>query len=146
MVVSVKYKKRFLDLVDESDYSRTELSSILNLNLTNSLIYGIIPRPKTLIKIADFFEVSIDYLLGNSDVNDFIPSVENKTFHERLSLLVAENSTSYYKVALKCGIDKSIIYRWLDKGFLPSYETLELLCDYFKVSPDYLLGRSDFKK
>ncbi len=148
MAISKKFQKRICELVDDSDYSRTELRALLgigNSSFTNAVVYGILPTPKTLIKFADFFEVSINYLLGKSETNDYSPAVNPTTFQERFSNLCAEKSVSYYRVAFDCGFTNSLITRWLGNHFIPSLEILELLCDYFEVSPDYLLGRSDFK-
>ena len=38
--------------------------------LSGALNYGIIPTPKTLIKIADYFNLSPNYLQGRSDFKD----------------------------------------------------------------------------
>ena len=148
MTVSSSFQKRISSLVDESEYSRTELREILKISstsFTNALIYGVIPTPKTLIKIADHFEVTISYLLGKEETNNFIRSSCNKTFYDRLTELCNEKGISHYKVAQDCLFDKSLISRWFSKRYLPSLEILEILSDYFKVSADYLLGRTDFK-
>lgn len=148
MTVSSSFQKRIRSLVDESEYSRTELREILKISstsFTNALIYGVIPTPKTLIKIADHFEVTISYLLGKEETNNFIRSSCNKTFYDRLTELCNEKGISHYKVAQDCLFDKSLISRWFSKQYLPSLEILEILSDYFKVSADYLLGRTDFK-
>ncbi len=148
MAISFIFQKRLSELVDDSDYTRTELRELLHVgctSFTNAVVYGIVPTPRTLIKFADFFEVSLNYLLGKTDSNDYSPSITPTTFHERFTKLCQEKSVSRYRVAFDCGLPDSIITRWFSKGFTPSLDTLELLCDYFEVSPDYLLGRSDFK-
>ncbi len=148
MAISFEFQKRISQLVDDSDYTRAELRSMLHVSsnsFTNAIIYGIVPTPKTLIKIADYFEVSLNYLLGKVDSNDFSPNVAPKTFEERFNELCRERSITHYKVAMDCAFNNSLIVRWFQKGYLPSLEILEILCDYFDVSPDYLLGRSDFK-
>ncbi len=148
MPISSKFHQRIKQLVDDCDYSRTELRAMLHISsnsFANAVVYGIVPTPKTLVKIADFFEVSFDYLLGKTDSNDFSGTVNPKTFHERFTELCLEKSITSYKVALDCGFDNSLIVRWFQKNYLPSLEILEVLCDYFNVSPDYLLGRTDFK-
>lgn len=42
-----------------------------------------------------------------------------------------------------CKIDRGYIIRWAKKDYTPSLEYIEILTRYFKVSPDYLIGRSD---
>ncbi len=147
MAISLLFQKRFNSILEDSDYTRSEICKLIPLSqstLSNALTYGIIPSTKTLVKIADFFDISINFLLGKTDVEEFDKS-SSVTFLSRFETLCSENKVSHYKVANDCLFDKSNISRWVSKGFLPELEILELLCDYFNVSPDYLLGRTDYK-
>lgn len=148
MSISLSFQKRFKSLLEESDYSRSEIAKLIPLSqstLSNALTYGIIPSTKTLIKIADFFDISINFLLGKTDIEDFYKSSSPASFLPRFESLCSEKEVTHYKVAADCLFDKSNISRWISKGFLPELEILELLCDYFNVSPDYLLGRTEDK-
>ena len=148
MSISLLFQKRFNSLLKESYYSRSEIAKLIPLSqstLSNALTYGIIPSTKTLIKIADFFDISISFLLGKTDVEDFYKSSSPTSFISRFESLCSEKEVTHYKVATDCLFDKSNISRWVSKGFLPELEILELLCDYFNVSPDYLLGRTEDK-
>lgn len=148
MSISLSFQKRFKSLLEESDYSRSEIAKLIPLSqstLSNALTYGIIPSTKTLIKIADFFDISINFLLGKTDIEDFYKSSSPASFLSRFESLCSEKEVTHYKVAADCLFDKSNISRWISKGFLPELEILELLCDYFNVSPDYLLGRIEDK-
>ena len=148
MSISLSFQKRFKSLLEESDYSRSEIAKLIPLSqstLSNALTYGIIPSTKTLIKIADFFDISINFLLGKTDIEDFYKSSSPASFLPRFESLCSEKEVTHYKVAADCLFDKSNISRWISKGFLPELEILELLCDYFNVSIDYLLGRTEDK-
>lgn len=148
MPISVDFQKRISQLAEDCDCTRTELRTNMNVSstaLSSAITYGIIPTTKTLVKMADFFDVSLNYLLGKTESDNFIRSEKEVSFHERLSELCAEKNVSYYKVGLDCGIYDSLISHWFKKGFIPTIELIEILSDYFNVSPDYLLGRTDFK-
>ena len=148
MSISLSFQKRFKSLLEESDYSRSEIAKLIPLSqstLSNALTYCIIPSTKTLIKIADFFDISINFLLCKTDIEDFYKSSSPASFLSRFERLCSEKEVTHYKVAADCLFDKSNISRWISKGFLPELEILELLCDYFNVSPDYLLGRTEDK-
>ena len=148
MSISLSFQKRFNSILEESDYSRSEIAKLIPLSqstLSNALTYGIIPSTKTLVKIADFFDISISFLLGKTDTEDFYKSSSPASFLSRFENLCSEKEVTHYKVAADCLFDKSNISRWISKGFLPELEILELLCDYFNVSFDYLLGRTDYK-
>ena len=148
MSISLSFQKRFNSLLEDSDYTRSEIAKLIPLSqstLSNALTYGIIPSTKTLVKIADFFDISINFLLGKTDIEDFYKSSSPVSFLSRFESLCSEKEVTHYKVANDCLFDKSNISRWISKGFLPDLEILELLCDYFNVSPDYLLGRTEDK-
>jgi len=66
------FSNRLETLRKSINLSQEELAKILNINRTSIVHYensnsGRIPRPDTLEQIADFFGVSIDYLLDRTD-------------------------------------------------------------------------------
>ena len=147
MSISNVFQNRITELVEDSEVSKSALPSLIGVDyrsLSNSLNYGIIPTPRILIRIADYFNVSIKFLLGTSD-DEFFEKLEVKSdFKQRFDFLCKDKNISYYKVSKDLHFDQSYITRWLNKNYLPSLELLELLSDYFKVSIDYLLGRTDY--
>ena len=146
--LSPVFKRRLNDIISDSDYSKSELVKLIPISqstLSNALAYGIIPSVKTLIKVADFFEISLNYLLGKTDDDSFEKSSLNVTFYNRFEQLCSEKGVTHYKVATDCLFDKSSISKWFRKNYIPELEIIELLCDYFNVIPDYLLGRCDYK-
>lgn len=148
MSLSTIFQKRFNEIIEESDYKRAEIVKLVPIShstLSNALSYGIIPSVKTLIRVADFFDISINYLLGKIDEEYFEKSSNPTTFHKRFESLCSEKEVTHYKVAADCLFDKSSISKWFSKNFIPELEIIELLCEYFNVSPDYLLGRTDYK-
>lgn len=149
MAVSFTFQKRLNELIDDYECPRSELSAQSKVNsgtISHALAYGIIPSIKSLIKLADYFNVSLLYLLCETDENDFIKSDTPSTFQERFEALCKENQITHYKISQKCYFDPSIISRWLSRGYLPELDILKMLCKEFKVSPDYLLGRTDYRK
>ena len=99
------------------------------------------PSIKNLIKIAKYFNCTIDYLFGRSPNKESFPGDFKESFINRLDSLLVERRTSIYYVAKELDFSKSIYYDW-KKGSMPSVEKLVLLADYFGVSTDYLLGLS----
>lgn len=149
MPILISFKKRIKELIDDTGLKNNEIvkaGKFDSRSLSIALNYGIVPRTSTLIKMANFFNVSVNYLLGRTDINDFIPSVSGAAFKTRFDELCIENNKSRYKVAKECCFDKSNISGWISKGYQPTLEILDLLTEYFGVSPDYLLGRSDYRR
>lgn len=77
------FSNRLQTLRKSINLSQEELAKILNINRTSIVHYensksGRIPRPDTLKQIADFFDVSIDYLLDRTDDKEV--TVEEERF------------------------------------------------------------------
>ena len=70
MAISQQFQNRFIELSDElednSKSKRAKAIGISNTTYSNAYNYGIIPKTSSLIRIADRFNVSIDYLLGRT--------------------------------------------------------------------------------
>lgn len=65
------------------------------------------------------------------------------TFQERLKFLRKEKNLTIEELAKKLGSAKSTISRYENGLREPKKDFLELLCSYFDVSTDYLLGKTD---
>ena len=146
MSVSIEFQKRIISLISDLGVKKSELPNEIGVDyrsLSNAINYGIIPKPRILIRIADYFNVSIGYLLGQSNQEYFLKSEECSDFKNRFKLLCKDRNLTYYKVSIDCHFDKSYISRCLNKNYLPSLELLEILSEYFNVSIDYLFGRAD---
>lgn len=63
------------------------------------------------------------------------------TLFERVSELAKKQGKSLNKISEDNGLSKNALYQW--KTSSPKAETLELIANYFHVSTDYLLGRTD---
>lgn len=146
MPASTQFQKRIRELAAETKLTYSDLIKQIEINehpFSHAIQYGIIPSTRILIRIADYFQVSIAYLLGKTDNEAFYPSETNSDFFSRITQLCAEKDLTFYKAAIACHLDKSYVSRWVRTKSLPTLELLELVVDYFDVSIDYLLGRTD---
>lgn len=62
---------------------------------------------------------------------------------KRIQLLCDENKTSFAEVERKVGLSNGQIRRWNNSS--PKTKNVEKIADYFDVSVDYLIGRTDKK-
>lgn len=69
----------------------------------------------------------------------------NKPFPSRLRSLIDERKTTITAVAAKLEISRQAVSQYCDGTGQPNAEKLSLICNYFNVSADYLLGRTDVK-
>ena len=147
MAISENFKTKLHDLIilnGHSGTSHTILAKSMNLDyrtFSNAFNYGIIPKPISLSHIADFFTISIEYLLGESDDEYFEKAKIPSDFHTRFEEL--RGTTSYYEIAKTCDFDKSMCSKWKAKKHIPTLDILRALAKHFDVSIDYLLGRTD---
>ena len=58
--ISSKFQTRLLEIIDDKNYKRTELASLIGISkdtISKATLYGIIPKVKSLINIANFLNV-----------------------------------------------------------------------------------------
>ena len=65
---------------------------------------------------------------------------------DRLQQLVDEKAITKYRLAKDIGVRPAVVGRWLSGENMPSLEKAADIADYFDVSVDYMLGRSDNPK
>lgn len=146
MASSKIFQHRLKDLLGEKDDKKHIVAKEMQVDyraFSNAVNYGIIPKPLTLSKIADYFNVSITYLIGETDDEYFDKAKVPSDFHARFTALKKAKGVTGYKVAEDNHFDKSLCSKWKTKNHVPTLEILDLLAEYFKVSIDYLLGRTD---
>lgn len=80
MIINDKFNKRFDELVDNSEVKFSKCHKVIGITKESFLkayTFGILPSTCALIRIADYFRVSIDYLLGRSDYKGTIKLVKS---------------------------------------------------------------------
>lgn len=65
-------------------------------------------------------------------------------FPVRLRRLRERNRLKQYKLSELCGLSSDMVRKYETGRVKPSVEALEAVADYFKVSTDYMLGRTDY--
>ena len=65
------------------------------------------------------------------------------TLYERIDELAKKQKISVFDLSLKLGMDINAIYQW--KKSVPNVEAVQKVADYFNVSVDYLLDRTEQK-
>lgn len=124
-----------------SDFAkRVGVSKNVISNITN---YGIVPSVRSLIKIADYLNVSILYLLGECDDRSFEPSQSRDTFSNRLLFLQKEKNIKISDITNSGSYSRNSIHVWIKRDNIPSLDYLRQIAEFFNVSIDYLLGRTD---
>lgn len=93
-----------------------------------------------ILKLADYFGCSLEYLLGKSDtLLDYIPSPP-PPFYSRLIFVMEEKQVSQYRIIKDTVMSSGNFSSW-KKGADPFVRTLIDVADYLNVTLDYLVGR-----
>lgn len=128
---------RIREIIYDQDCAQKDFPKFVGVSrdvIIRAAKYGIIPSLKSLIKIADKVDVSLLYLLGETDSNEFYSSEHPATFHIRLKELADERGEKYSTISNKMPFAYNSIYEWMRTGCLPSLEYAKTLAAYFNVS------------
>ena len=155
--------ERFFNLLDERNITQKEFSQ--KTGIPTQTVSGWKKRktdpPASLISsIADFFNVSCDYILTGSDrccsnSSDWIlfddsessPICSNSqetSLYERIFTCSTQLGITGNKLGELLGLKKSPLTDWKNGKSKPTLDQLEKMCDIFATSADYLLfGREN---
>ncbi len=95
------------------------------------------------VKIADFFECSLDYLAGISEVDRYVPARPLEPFYTRLRSVMKSCGVTRYRIAKDTEFKDPYFTKW-SRGSVPDLITVIKLAQYLNVSVDYLIGRTDY--
>lgn len=139
-----------------------ELSEKLNLNRSTLGSWesgNRVPELGTVQKLADYFDVSVDYLLGRENTNmlkeDSVKYVvgdfrkrdidqKHKTFGERFKALREEMGLTLDQLAIELHSDTETLEHY-EKNNLPEDDDIATLSKFFSVSPAFLMGYTEFE-
>lgn len=129
-------------LREEKGLSQAELGEIFSVSEAAIYFYEINKRPATyqlINRLARYFDVTPEYLLGYDDIDKTIFASRLKDLREKYFLtqndLGGIINVPYYTIA-----------KYEKAKKFPTLEGLYLIADYFDISIDYLLGRTDKKE
>ncbi len=146
-MMSEDFAKRIYDLMNEYGcYTIRDAAlktGVAYSTMSRICLHGIAPKPQILMRLADSFGVSVDYLLLRTDNDTIYPASAPVSFAERLGGLMKENGITAHRLSEEIGLGSDRVSHWLKRGYLPTTDTLIVLADRFGVCTDYLLGRTD---
>lgn len=120
--------------------------SIAELERTIKLANGAIskwdkqnPSIESLTKIADYFGVTIDSILGRT-TKPAIQDNSGLTIYDRIKAIANSDGISIRELENRTGFSNGTINKWRISS--PSINNVQKIADYFKVSIDFLIGRA----
>lgn len=144
---ALDFSKRVKALRLEAGYTQKELAEKIGMTAAGYSKYGTettYPPFERLEKLAKILNVSVSYLLGETDERPVVKEDNSSTFHERLKHLRTQAGYSQVEIANELNFASRQVYNNYEKGInKPSKENLEKLAEFFNVSVDYLLCETD---
>ena len=139
------------DIREDSDLSQTQMAEKLNVTREAyaqwELAINIIPL-KHLCDFADYFNVSIDYVLGLSkhkDSKNIIKGLDLKVLGANMKKIRLSHKLSQENVAQMLEVTHPCIVRY-EKGLITiSISNLYKFCKNFKVSLSEVCGKTSIK-
>jgi transcriptional regulator with XRE-family HTH domain len=68
----------------------------------------------------------------------------DEEFSKRLRRLRDRNGLKQYQLSELCGLSRDMVRKYERGEAKPGVEALAAIADYFEVSTDFLLGRTDY--
>ena len=143
--------ERLEDLRDEHDLKKKDVAKAIGVveSVYSEWENGKLSIPtKRLNQLANYFEVSIDYMLGISNKRTRIKSsdaIDMKSVSARLKEIRKSLKLTMRDLSDKFNTSSSAISNYENGKFLILSSFLIELCKYSNYSIDWVLGRSDNK-
>lgn len=139
---------RLKDIREDNDISQEEMADILGINRSTYSLWELginVIQLKALCNFADYFDCSIDYVLGltkNKNKHNLIKGLDLKVIGNNLKQLRIKNKLSQLNVADLLGVSQACIVRY-EKGLICiSTQNVYKLAKEFKVSINDLCGKT----
>lgn len=150
-----KFSKRLKELMELEPISNRALSLKINVDRASIRLWlngRFFPNYDSLIKLATYFHIGIDSLIGleeaEKDVEEltvveteFCVDVQQHFFF-MITVYMERQHLTKYAFAKNLEIDQKAFTNWLKKGSMPETATIIRLSRIMKISIDELLGRN----
>jgi len=140
------FYERLKDIMFEKNISVDFLANELSVDISSIykwLRNTELPSMNNLIKIADYFSCSIDYLLGRSSISISVKYKKCPPFNIHIQTFIKKQNITEYRICKDTKISRANFYTWKTAKHIPLPDSLIRLADYFDCSIDYLIGRED---
>lgn len=146
--ITTRYEELRLDL----EKNQSDIADILNVkrntyskweNFINDM-----PLEKS-NELANYYETSLDYLLGLSHARNYVPernTINFKILSARILELRKENNLTQEELSDKLGFPQRTYAHYENGDRIPTTLKLLVIAQFYDVSSDYLVGRTDSKK
>lgn len=101
------------------------------------------PSVEMTVKLADYFNVTCDYLLGLENESYAATFNPCPPFAEQFKKILTECGVSQYFLEKETGISHSVVGYWKSGKTTPTIESVEKIAKALNRTVDYILGREN---
>ena len=140
---------RIKSLRENNNLTQQDLANILNISRSTYSMWESSNDSfpiKRLIDLGNYFNVSIDYIFGFTNIMQYENSSKDCNLKEsgkRLKNIRKENGLTQVNLAKILNIAPTMIVEYEHGNYIISLNTLYAICKKYNISADYLLGRVD---
>ena len=147
--------ERLVQLREKFGLSQAQVASTIGVDRTSYAKYekNVNKPTRKLKELSELFHVTTDYIMclsehpygapfAGQDNENFLV-FDYQIFAIRLKNLCQKNNISQEELEKISGVSLQVIEDWESSKRTPDAPTLSQLANYFNVSVDYLLGRTD---
>jgi len=140
------FKEILKELVSETGLSlrRLSIESGVSSMQYSRYLRGAVPTIKVTLRIAEYFNCTLDYLFGLSDKRTYSKyktyNYDISNFLDRYQSLLYANKITHFKFAQNKFFDESIIRHW-KTGVTPRLDVIYTIAKELGGSIDELIGR-----
>jgi transcriptional regulator with XRE-family HTH domain len=140
------FAERLNELMFDKKIAPEALSKVLGVDL--SLIYKYLrkeftPSTPNAIRIANYFNCSLDYLVGLSEDISLSFNVECNPFAICFQELLKKHNCTRYRLKKNTVLAKQSVDDWYNGVRVPTIDNLIVLAEYFNCSIDCIIGRDN---
>lgn len=140
---------KFSDVLDtlmfEQELSITKLAKEIGIDATTIGRYlhaQLTPTVETLVKLADFFQCTTDFLLGRESENYSSVFYTCPPFAEQLKVLKEHFQCPWWNFYKTAHISSSRFYEWKNGKRIPTLDCVIMLAEGFECTVDFIIGRT----
>ena len=142
-ITEIKFSERLDELMIGKNVSNIMLAKVLATDVSTIQKWkrgSNFPRLTPILELADYFNCSLEFLIGRADkIIDYLPK-PCPPFYTRLRQVMREKGVTRYKMTRESKIKDSYFTDWA-KGTDPHIFSVIEAADFLHVTIDYLVGR-----
>lgn len=139
-----KLSESIFELMSENGLDQKTFAAKVGISasrMTDYIKHEKLPTVENLIKIADYFHCSTDFLLGREEYNPHEKFQTPVPFRERIGFLRKYFNKTLKQIYADTDIPKSSYYEWIKGESEPSLDNIIKFADLFQCRVDFVLGR-----